>query len=187
MTNFRDFLIRALKALEESGVPYALTGAVAAIYYGDIFTTRDVDFVVLIDFPGDAEKLYDVLSKYSFKCRDKKEFRRKILWKKVARCYDTKTMYYVDIIGAFTLTEQKSVELRVRAKIFGINCWITSPEPLIISKLQRMSGRDIEHIVSILRNRKNKLDWELLEELAIKEKVKGRLDIIIKKLNDLSI
>ena len=79
MTNFRDFLIRALKALEESSVPYALTGAVAITYYGDIFTTRDADFFVLKDLPSDAEKLYDALSKYGFTCRDKEEFRRKIL------------------------------------------------------------------------------------------------------------
>ena len=171
--------------MEESNVLYALTGAIAVIYYGDIFTTRDVDFVVFVDVPGDVEKLYDVLLKYGFACGDKGEFRRKVLWKKVVRCHDTKTMYHIDIISALTLAERKSIELRSRVKIFGINCWITPPEPLIISKLQRMSGRDIEHIVSILRNRKNRLNWEMLEELAAKENVRERLDIILKKFNEL--
>jgi len=171
--------------LEESSIPYALTGAIAVVYYGDIFTTRDVDFVVLVDIPSDVKKLYNILSKYDFTCGDEREFRRKILWKKVARCHDTKTMYHIDIISALTLAERKSIELRSRVKIFGINCWIIPPEPLIVSKLQRMSGRDIEHIISILRNRKERLNWGLLEELAIKENVRERLDTILKKFNEL--
>lgn len=61
MINFRDFIIRALNALEESGIPYALTGAVATIYYGDVFTTKDVDFVVLWIFQV-MQKIFIVFS-----------------------------------------------------------------------------------------------------------------------------
>ena len=67
---------------------------------------------------------------------------------------------------------------------FGINCWIT-PEPSIVSRLQKMSGHNIKHVVSILRNRKNRLNRRLLEGLAKKENVKGRLGTIFKKFDEL--
>lgn len=158
-------------------------GALAVSYYGDIFTTRDADFLVFINVPAVAEDLYYTLRKHGFSCRNLREFVRKILWRKVVRCYDEKTIYYIDIISVLKISEQKSIEFRRRVEIFGQDCWITPPEPLIVSKLSRMSCRDIEHIMSIIRRQKDSIDWKFLWELAEKENVANRLKKILNELN----
>lgn len=51
-----DLFERLLRPLHQSGIPYMITGGLAAIIYGDPRLTNDVDLVLQLT-PGDAERL----------------------------------------------------------------------------------------------------------------------------------
>ena len=51
-----DLYVRLLHPLRQAGIPYMITGGLAAILYGEPRLTNDVDIVLRLD-PGDAERL----------------------------------------------------------------------------------------------------------------------------------
>lgn len=56
MTPATDLYARLLEPLRQAGIPYMVTGGLAAIVYGEPRLTNDVDIVVRLD-PADAERL----------------------------------------------------------------------------------------------------------------------------------
>ncbi len=47
MRSEREFLVDVLERLNQSGVPYLLTGSLASNYWGTPRTTHDLDFVTV--------------------------------------------------------------------------------------------------------------------------------------------
>jgi hypothetical protein len=56
VTPATDLYARLLEPLRQAGIPYMVTGGLAAIIYGEPRLTNDVDIVVRLD-PADAERL----------------------------------------------------------------------------------------------------------------------------------
>lgn len=56
MTPATDLYARLLEPLRQAGIPYMVTGGLAAIIYGEPRLTNDVDIVVQLE-PTDAERL----------------------------------------------------------------------------------------------------------------------------------
>ncbi|HHK41246.1 MAG TPA: hypothetical protein ENJ50_02410, partial [Planctomycetaceae bacterium] len=59
MRSEREFLVDVLGRLNQSGVPYMLTGSMASNYWGTPRTTHDVDFVIFLK-PEQVDQLVDV-------------------------------------------------------------------------------------------------------------------------------
>jgi len=68
MGSFASFVVSVVKALEESDVEYVIVGGVAAIHYGRVRLTQDVDVIVLIerDDEKSVKSLVTTLRKHGF-------------------------------------------------------------------------------------------------------------------------
>jgi len=167
-----------VRALNRSGLRYALTGGVAASYHGRPRTTLDVDVLVVTEESGLAR-----LAK-SLAGEDMKAGARELLraWRsryRIATVLDSKSPYRLDII--FT---DRSLE-REAGPILGTRTYYQSAESLILSKLRMIKAtlqpdraaidrQDIKAILeaarvnlaSLRRRARSQGALELLDELS---------------------
>ncbi|MEM3684477.1 MAG: hypothetical protein QXX17_04740 [Conexivisphaerales archaeon] len=178
--NFSDFVKKVLTKLNELGVEYAITGALAVSYYGRPRTTIDVD-VIIRATPEQFEELADALSKIKIRC-SAEELRN--AWEskyRVATFRNNKGLQ-LDII----LTQEKIP--RREAKILGIKTYVQEAGPLLLEKLRLMKNTideekrviDKMDVLSILKN-VEELDVETLKDRA---KVEATLDLLEELLSE---
>ena len=158
---------KIVEIFEKLDKPFAFTGGLAAITYGDPRTTRDVDLIVEInpwerDF---AEALAEVLGEgFYFNIPACQEGIEK---QTMFQAIDLKTMIKID----FHLSDivPGSCDRRCNTKIAtGQIVPMVIPEDSILSKLVWIklgSGSSRKDIVAVLRMQKN-LDTEYLETTA---------------------
>lgn len=145
-----DFLERLFKAMNQSKVPYLVTGAEAVAVYGKVRTTRDCDVIA-----KDASKsLVEALKNNGFSVHELVRGHNSVM--------DTKSSKYIDLaidpdkdFTKYRIIEFK--EFRVR---------FTTPEELILKKLEfsggDLSSVDVDDVVSIMLRQRNKLDLDYL-------------------------
>lgn len=182
------FFRRVVEAIEESRIPYAVSGAVAASYYGEARSTRDIDLIMDLS-PSQTGKVEALLS--AFKKRSITfeyttlhaivDFMEK---KGTLFAHDTQIPFTVDMIlkaeerlNEVALRDRKKVELE------GVRFWVISPEPLFIAKLIFARERDIEDITHMLQRSKREIDETLLFTLAEEYKVAKKLKKILRYKN----
>jgi hypothetical protein len=165
-------------AFNRSGLRYALTGGVAASYYGRPRTTLDVDVLV-----GTKEleltRLAKSLTEEGIKV-GKKELSRALRSKyHIATVLDSKSPHRLDIIFTDERLERKA------GLILGSHTYYQTAESLILSKLRRIKAtlhperaatdrQDIKaileavhvNLVSIRRRARLQGTLELLDELT---------------------
>ncbi|MCL2118716.1 MAG: nucleotidyl transferase AbiEii/AbiGii toxin family protein [Planctomycetaceae bacterium] len=168
---------KVIAALRKTDKPFAFTGGLAAITYGDPRMTNDVDLIMEInprerDF---ADKLADTLSDEFFfsveACREA------IDEQSMFQAIDKETMFKVDIHlsdivpGALERRRDETI-------VTGRTVPMVSPEDAILSKLHWIklgSGRSRKDVVAMLRVQEN-LDNDYLEATAEQLGVKSILD-----------
>ncbi len=145
-----DFLERLFKAMNQSKVPYIITGAEAVAVYGKVRTTRDCDVIA-----KDASKsLVDALKNNGFSAQQLVRGHNSVM--------DTKSNKYVDlkIDPDKDFTKYRIIEF----KRFRVR--FATPEELILKKLEfsggDLSSMDVEDVVSIMLRQRNKLDVDYL-------------------------
>ncbi len=154
---FRD----VLTILEETHVPYAVSGAFALQQHTGICRlTKDLDIFLS---PEEAPVALASLQARGFEC----EITDPVWLAKAPR-----DDYFVDLItgmsnGAITV-DASWIERSHPATVIGIKSRVLAPEELIASKIfvtrrERFDGADIVHIIYALRGR---LDWRRILELA---------------------
>jgi len=168
---------KIVTVLEKLDKPFAFTGGLAAITYGDPRTTSDVDLVLEVnpweqDFPELlAETLGDDFFFSIEGCREAIEEQS------MFQAIDKETMFKVD----FHLSDivPGSCDRRHEVKIpTGRTVPMVTPEDSILSKLVWIklgSGRSRKDVVAMLRVQEN-LDNEYLEATAEQLGVKPILD-----------
>lgn len=148
-------MIRALvRSLNRLGVDYAITGAIAASYYGAPRTTIDFD-VLAYASSDNMDKLRKALQRSRIDA-DEQAFKEasRLGAFNIVRCNDTLSPHTVDII----LRRRKFMKLSGRA--LGLKTYYQSPEELIRMKLRMIKAtkpperatKDIDDIRSILNN-----------------------------------
>jgi len=161
-----DVLRRFVDALEQSGVPYMLTGSFASAHYGHYRGTQDIDFVimptreqlrVLVEsFP--ASTFYVDMQAALEALRDRGQF----------NVIDRDNAYKADfIIKKDDSFNAEEFGRRVSATVDGVPLMIATAEDVILSKLQwsKLGGslRQIEDAAGILDLRSERLDRPYLE------------------------
>lgn len=166
--NFSDFVKKVLINLNELGVEYAITGALAVSYYGRPRTTIDVDVIIRAS-PEEFEKIARALSKIKIKCSAEE---LKNAWESKYRVATFKSNkgLQLDII----LTQEKIPKRE--ATILGIKTYVQEAGPLLLEKLRLMKNTideekriiDKMDVLSILKN-VEELDVDVLKDRAKKE------------------
>ena len=169
-----DFLERVFKALNQSKVPYLVTGAEAVAIYGRLRTTRDCD-VIAKDASND---LIEALKSNGFSVEE--------LVKGDSSVFDTKSTKYIDLMidpdkdfGRYRIIEFKNIRVR-----------FATPEDLILKKLEfsggDLSSTDVDDVVSIMLRQRKNLDLDYLVRESRKRGTYGLLQDIIKRIEKVS-
>lgn len=130
-----DFLAGIIRVLEDVRVPYMLTGSLAAAYYASPRATQDVDLVIEATDPQ-IDGLVDALSAEGlYVSRDAALQAGRAGGQ--FNAIDPETGWKADlIIRRDRPFSEKEFRRRRRATLLGLELTLTSPEDLVIAKLE---------------------------------------------------
>lgn len=160
---FKTVLSRLLKAFEEQNIRYALIGGFAMGLWGMGRTTVDLDFLVNRD---DMDKVDSIMTSLGYECRYRSENVSQYI-------SPLKVFGEVDFLHAFREASLQMIQRAKEKEIFGnmkIRCLI--PEDIIGLKLQAIKNNperrqaEMEDIMFLVNDYKNKMDWSLIEHYA---------------------
>jgi len=149
-----ELLRTVARALDAEGIPFMLTGSLAAAYHGAPRATMDVDLVVA---PTAASLQALVTALTSAHLHVSADAAREALAREgMFNAVDTTTGWKADLIvrksRAFS---QAEFERRVPVEFEGMRLWVATPEDTIIAKLEWAllggSARQIEDVTALLR------------------------------------
>jgi hypothetical protein len=127
-------LKRICKILDETEIPYMLSGSMAMNMYAEARTTQDIDIVVEMQ-ASHVEKLKPFMDDkfYFYEEGVYQEIRRRGMFNII----DFESGAKVDFIIRNNLPFEKvKFDRRQQVDYLGIKIWVISPEDLVISKLQ---------------------------------------------------
>jgi hypothetical protein len=151
-------LARALRAvvesLERAQLPYLVVGSTAAAAWGVARTTRDVDLVTLTAAVGldgaletlDASGFYVPWAEARSASRAGGSF----------NVIDPDGGGKVDVFVALASDDYTRARLarRVRATVLGVDCWVATPEDVVLAKLRwRLESRSEVPMARLRRGR----------------------------------
>jgi hypothetical protein len=153
--------------LDAAGIPYMLTGSIAAGVYGQPRMTRDIDLVAVL-YPAHAQRLPDVLG-VEFLI-DVDTAHDAIATRRIFSVIHRDALQKVDIIVRDESDyEIEKFERRRQVEVDGQSIWMIAPEDLVLSKLvwakdsrSDMQLRDIRSVIALQPG----LDWPYIEQWA---------------------
>jgi hypothetical protein len=157
----RRLFVEVLTLMNESGIPYVVSGAFALQQHTGIWrNTKDLDLFMA---PGDVPRALEQLNKEGFETE---------ICDPVWLCKAHRGEFFVDLItgmsNAVISVNHSWIENAVHAEILGVPSRVLAAEELIASKLfvtrrERFDGADIVHVI---HGTKGKLDWKRVLELV---------------------
>ncbi|HXZ98377.1 MAG TPA: hypothetical protein VED24_03320 [Candidatus Acidoferrum sp.] len=169
---------RVVAAFNRSGLRYALTGAIAASYYGRPRTTLDVD-VLVVTKESELARLAKSLTEEGIKVGTRELSRALRSKYRIATLLDSKSPHRLDIIFTDERLDRKA------GPILGAHTYYQTAESLILSKLRMIKAtlqpervatdrQDIKaileaahvNLLSIRRRARSQGTLQLLDELT---------------------
>ena len=182
----RRLLVNIARILERLNIPYIITGGIAVLVWGRPRFTADIDIVAELKM-GDIAKLEEALRKLSEAGYiDRQSIKKAILQEGEFNFVDGETGVKVD----FWILKRNTFDIsrlrrRVAKKILSQKVYFSSPEDLILIKLQWFkkseSSRQLEDVESILKISGDKLDMKYLKDWARKLGVAETLEKLLSK------
>ena len=179
----KDILPSALKQLidfleeceKELGIKYYLVGGLLVNIYSAFRTTQDIDFVVdLYSSNITIEEYVALLEKNNF--NPLQDWETSIILAKdtmLLQYFDKNELIKLDnyLIDNHNPSKYKrigpiSLKNRVKAQIFGIDCWVASKEDYIISKLVFGGWQDYADALGCWMRYKETIDKLYLEKIG---------------------
>jgi hypothetical protein len=162
--------------LEAGGLPYLITGSIAAGFYGQPRMTRDIDIVAVLH-PHDAMRLAQRLEPEFVS--DVEVIRDAIASRRMFSVVHREALQKVDIIVRDDRDyEIEKFERRKRVAVDDQSMWMISPEDLVLSKLvwakdspSELQIRDVRAVIAL----QPQLDWVYLDRWAVRLTVAGLL------------
>ena len=181
MSKYEQLVRRLVRCMNNSGLDYALTGAIAVSFYGSPRTTTDVDVMVAISGATDVikNKVTEALQCACLEFDERKISDALISGYNIASFRDNTTPFRVDIIfSGEKLDKQES-------KIQGLNTFLQKPEALVLAKLRMIKAtlpreratKDEQDIRAILAF--TKVDLEAVKKQAKKDETFEILETLI--------
>src|ERR1051325_10316000 len=165
--NYADVLRSIVPKLEQTEIPYMITGSIAAAYYGLGRATYDLDIVISAT-PDQLKKLIEVLPKgqYYAVMQDALDAHRH---HSMFNVLDTTSGWKIDfILKKPAPFHEEAFQRRLAVTFDGVPTSVISAEDLIVSKLDwaRMgeSERQIRDAAVVLEKCRDKLDNSYIEK-----------------------
>lgn len=180
--SFENFVKRAFSALSESGLEYVIIGGIAAIAYGRIRSTADLDVVINIQ-PSETDFIAKLVSAFRRHGLDvlEHEIISSLKERSHFSVFDSESPLRVDAKGVYTRLDSNALKNRRKIKLLGSEVWIASPEDTVIAKLIYGSPQDVEDAMAIIINLRDKIDFEYLNQRAEQERIRKRLKKLLEK------
>ena len=178
--NFEDFLIMILSVLEKAGIDYMIGGAVAVWPWGEPRSTQDIDIVIHLgieqvnSLSKELEKA-EIYLPPDIILENLHETRIDLPINAIhgASGYKAEMFLMREDDELRTTAFQRRVKIDFGSEIGKV--FIHSPEDLIIYKMLYFSlsqqTKHIRDIGSILKTRGDKLDYEYIQNWAIKKQL----------------
>lgn len=157
--------------LDRYGIPYMLTGSIASSLYGEPRLTHDIDVIVQVS-ARDALTLAESFPPPRYYLDDKESIEETVRQQSMFNLIDTQSGDKVDFwILTGTSFDQERFRRRVRISVFGAMVWVSSPEDVILAKLNWaiLSGGSEKQFTDALRVfevQRNDLDLSYCEAWA---------------------
>ncbi|UJS17515.1 MAG: hypothetical protein L3J17_00245 [Candidatus Jettenia sp.] len=169
-----DVLRIVVKRLESAGIPYMITGSIAANFYTTPRMTRDIDIVMEVE-EKDTEILFSLFFHDFYVNKD--SIKNAIRTKQIFNIIHNEGIVKVDFIIRKDSNYRKIEFKRRRSMVFeGLNIHITSPEDLILSKLfwakeslSEMQIRDVRNLLKTVHNLDINYIEKWVRELGLEE------------------
>jgi len=161
--DFKLVLEKLLTAFKEQEIRYALMGGFAMGLWGAGRTTVDVDFLVNRD---DMQKVDAIMSQLGYECKYRSE--------NVSQYVSPLKIFgEVDFLHAFREASLQMLQRAEEKEVFGmIKIKSLIPEDIIGLKLQAIKNNperqqsEMEDIMFLVEDYKDKMDWSLIEQYA---------------------
>ena len=175
-------LLKVIKLLNKSRIPYAIVGAFAASFYGLVRASLDADAVISIE--KNKEKLEKFLT-----------FLREETWKTDIRQGDSndpvrgviniqdKFKNRVDLLTGISGMREDIFDRVMPASFLKTKIKIVGIEDFIAMKIFAGSAKDIQDVVGVLQVSTKKINMPLLKQLTLNygKKELTKLEEIIKR------
>lgn len=167
MTDQFSILTLVAERLDAAGIPYMLTGSIAAGYYAQPRMTRDIDLVIDVQ-PHDAERFAAAFAPEFMVDAD--AIRAAIARQSLFNLIHVEAVTKVDFVVRKDVPyRHEEFRRRRRVDIGGQLLWIVSPEDLILSKLvwaktsrSELQLRDVRQLLAAVET----LDWTYMDHWA---------------------
>jgi hypothetical protein len=174
-----ELLQQIVEILDDEGIPYMLTGSLAAAYYATPRATKDIDIVFATSRAGTDRLVSRLREAALYVDRDAalEALRSQAQFNAIAATTGWKVDFIVRKSRPFS---EEEFERRVRTSILGIETWLASPEDVLIAKLEWSSMGESElqrrDVVELLERAQDRLDLEYVDhwvrELGLDEEWK---------------
>ncbi|HUS18412.1 MAG TPA: nucleotidyltransferase [Terriglobales bacterium] len=156
----QQMFVDAIKAMNDAGIPYAVSGAFALHEHTGIWrNTKDLDLFMLAK---DVPRALKMLEGHGYKGEVKDP-----VW--LAKAW--RDGYYVDLITGMSngvlRVDDSWMQRAIPANVVGVETRVLAAEELIASKIfvtrrERFDGADVAHLIYAMRD---VLDWQRIFQL----------------------
>ncbi len=134
MTSLDDFLKKLIRILDDCSVPYMISGSFGSSYHGQPRATKDIDIVIA---PTEEQLLSFVESLGTDYYVSLEAVREAFANQPMFNVIDNLSGWKADFIFRKNREfSRQEFERKRQAEIGGIDVWVTSPEDMILSKLE---------------------------------------------------
>jgi hypothetical protein len=183
MTSQRDFLERIIKALDDSNIPYMLSGSVTSSLHGQPRATNDTDIII----DPKQEQLLSFVDSLGSDCYVSKQT--------VLEAFKNNSMFnIIDVQSAWKADfiirknrpySKQEFEKRQIANVMGMDLFVVSPEDSVLSKLEWSKGREsptqYNDALGVLIVQADTLDYAYLRKWAAELNVQDALEQLLKE------
>ena len=181
MTSQDDFLKKLIKVLGDCSIPYMISGSFCSSYHGQPRATQDLDIVIA---PTEKQLLRFVesLGEDCYVSREavRAAFADNAMFNIIDNASGWKADFILRKARAFSRQE---FERKGVAEIGGIDVWVTSPEDIILSKLEwskdSRSERQFHDAVGVAVVQWDHLDVNYLQKWARELRVEDSLERLL--------
>ncbi|MHC4323689.1 MAG: hypothetical protein ACYSUX_05400 [Planctomycetota bacterium] len=183
MTSQDDFLKKLIKFLGDCSIPYMISGSFSSSYHGQPRATKDLDIVIA---PTEKQLLELIESLSEDYYVSLEAVRDALANNSMFNVIDSLSGWKADFIlrkdRAFSRQE---FERKGIAEIGGLDVWVTSPEDIILSKLEwskdSQSERQFGDALGVAAIQWDRLDVDYLRKWAKELQVRDSLEQLLEQ------